>query len=74
MQRLTKINIFKLKKILQSKGYKIYKNQKKIPKIFENFFYITILGFFLIGIFYVTHYIIYFSKKKFNKKKIVLNH
>ena len=61
MQRLTKINIFKIKKILQSKGYKIYKNQKTIPKIFEKFFYITILGFFLIGIFYVTPSIIDFS-------------
>ena len=49
MQKLPKINIFKLKKILQNRGYKIYKNQKTIPKTFENFFYITILGFFFIG-------------------------
>ena len=73
MQKLPKINIFKLKKILQNKGYKIYKNQKTIPKTFENFFYITIVGFFLIGIFSVTPFIIDFSKKKFNKNEIVLN-
>ena len=73
MQKLPKINIFKLKKILQNKGYKIYKNQKTIPKSFENFFYITILGVFLIGIFYVTPFIIDFSKKKLNKNEIVLN-
>ena len=73
MQKLPKINIFKLKKILQNKGYKIYKNQKTIPKTFENFFYITIVGIFLIGIFSVTPFIIDFSKKKFNKNEIVLN-
>ena len=73
MQKLPKINIFKLKKILQNKGYKIYKNQKTIPKTFENFFYITILGVFLIGIFYVTPFIIDFSKKKLNENEIVLN-
>ena len=61
MQKLPKINIFKLKKILQNKGYKIYKNQKTIPKTFENFFYITIVGIFLIGIFSVTPFIIDFS-------------
>ena len=73
MQKLPKINIFKLKKILQNKGYKIYKNQKTIPKTFENFFYITIVGIFFIGIFSITPFIIDFSKKKFNKKEIVLN-
>ena len=73
MQKLAKLSIFKLKKILQNKGYKIYKNQKTIPKSFENFFYITILGVFLIGIFYVTPFIIDFSKKKLNENEIVLN-
>ena len=73
MERFPKINILKLKKILQNKGYKIYRNHKTIPKTFENFFYITIVGVFLIGIFYVTPFIIDFSKKKFNKNEIVLN-
>ena len=73
MHRLAKVNIFKLKKILQNKGYKIYKNQKRFPKIFENFFYITIVGIFFIGVFYVTPFVIDFSKKKFSKNEIVLN-
>tara|TARA_B100000959_G_scaffold4476_1_gene4791 strand:+ start:977 stop:2110 length:1134 start_codon:yes stop_codon:yes gene_type:complete len=73
MHKLPKVNIFKLKKILQNKGYKIYKNQKRFPKIFENFFYITIVGIFFIGIFYVTPFVIDFSKKKFSKNEIVLN-
>ena len=73
MQKLPRINIFKLKKILQNKGYKIYKNQKTISKSFENFFYITIVGIFFIGIFSITPVIIDFSKKKFNKNEIVLN-
>ena len=51
MQKLAKLSIIRLKKILQGKGYKIYKNQKTTPKIFENFFYITIVGIVLIGFF-----------------------
>ena len=73
MHRLAKVNIFKLKKILQNKGYKIYKKQRTFPKIFENFFYITIVGIFFIGLFYVTPFVIDFSKKKFSKNEIVLN-
>ena len=38
MQKIAKLSIIKLKKILQNRGYKIYKNQKTIPKTFENFF------------------------------------
>ena len=63
MNKLAKINILKLKKILQSKGYRIQKRQKKFPKFFENFFYITLVGFFVIGFFYTAPIIIDFSKK-----------
>ena len=73
MHKLAKVNIFKLKKILQNKGYKIYRNHKTISKTFENFFYITILGVFFIGFFYITPLVLDFSKKKFNKNEIVLN-
>ena len=73
MQKLAKLSIIRLKKILQSKGYKIYKNQKTIPKIFENFFYITVVGVFLIGFFYFTPLVLDYSKKKLTKNKIVLN-
>ena len=73
MQKLAKLSIIRLKKILQGKGYKIYKNQKTIPKIFENFFYITVVGVFLIGFFYFTPLVLDYSKKKLTKNKIVLN-
>ncbi len=73
MNNLTKISIFKIKKILQNKGYKIYKKQKIFPKIIVNFFYTSIAGVFFIGFFYVTPFILDFSKKKFSKNEIVLN-
>jgi len=73
MQKLAKLSIFKLKKILQSKGYKIYRNQRRIPKIFENFFYITMVGVFFIGFFYITPFIVDFSKQKLSKNEIVIN-
>ena len=73
MERFPKINILKLKKILQNKGYKIYRDQKKIPTIFENFFYTTIVGFFFIGFFYITPFVVDYSKKILNKNAIVLN-
>ena len=73
MNKLAKINIIKIKKILQNKGYKIQKKQKKFPNIFVNFFYTAIVGVFFIGFFYVTPFVIDFSKKKFKKNEIVLN-
>ena len=73
MQKIAKLSIIKLKKILQNRGYKIYKNQKTIPKTFENFFYITVVGIFLIGFFYVTPFVVDYSKKKSKEDAIVLN-
>jgi len=73
MYNLAKINILKIKKILQNKGYTIYKKQKIVPKIIENFFYTAVIGIFFIGFFYVTPFIVDYSKKKFNKNEIVLN-
>jgi len=73
MKNLAKINILKIKKILQNKGYKIYKKQKIFPKIIENFFYTAIVSIFFIGFFYVTPFVVDYSKKKFSKNKIVLN-
>ena len=73
MQKLPKINIFKLKKILQNKGYRIYKRQNVFPKVFENLYYTTIVGFLIIGFLYVTPSIVNFSKKNFSKNAIVLN-
>ena len=73
MNKLPKINIFKIKKILQSKGYKIYKKEKIYPKIVVNFFYTTMVGVFFISFFYVMPFVLDFSKKKFIKNETVLN-
>ena len=73
MNKLVQINIPKIKKLLQSKGYKIYKKQKKYPKITLNFFYTTMVGVFFVGFFYVIPSVVDFSKKKFSKNKVVLN-
>ena len=47
MNKIVKINIPKIKKLLQSRGYKIYKKQKTFSKFSVNFFYTTIVGVFL---------------------------
>ena len=73
MKKLAQTNILKIKKILQNKGYKIYKNRKTFPKDIENFFYITIVAFFFIGFFYVLPFISNFAKKAFIENQIVLN-
>ena len=61
MNKYAKISILKIRKILQSKGYKIYKKQQTFPKIFVNFFYTAIVGIFFIGFFYVTPFILNYS-------------
>jgi len=73
MNKLVQINIPKIKKLLQSKGYKIYKRQKTFSKITLNFFYTTIVGVFFVGFFYAIPSVVDFSKKKYSKNKIVLN-
>jgi len=73
MKKLAQINIQKIKKILQNKGYKIHMNQKTFPKTLVNFFYTSIVGAFFVGFFYVAPFILDFSKKKFSKNEIVLN-
>ena len=73
MNKLPIINLHRIKKILQNKGYKIYKNHKTYPKFLENFFYTTLAGVFFIGLFYTIPFVVDFSKKKFEKNKVVLN-
>ena len=73
MNKLSQISIYKIKKLLQNKGYKIYKKQKTYPKNFINFFYVTMVGIFFIGFFYATPFVSNFTKKVFSKNKIVLN-
>ena len=73
MNHFAKININKLKKFLQNRGYKIYKKQKSYPKSIENFFYTTMLGIFFVGLFYVAPSLKDFYIKNLNKNETVLN-
>ena len=67
------IKISQIKKILQSRGYKIYRKRNYFPKFFVNFFYISMAGVFFIGFFYVIPFISNFTKKIFSENQIVLN-
>ena len=71
--KLTQINLLKIKNFLKSKGYKVYRNQKRFSKDLVNFFYITIVAVFFIGFFYVLPFISNFAKKAFSENQIVLN-
>jgi len=73
MKKLTQINLLKIKNFLKSKGYKVYRNQKRFSKDLVNFFYITIVAVFFIGFFYVLPFISNFAKKAFSENQIVLN-
>ena len=73
MNHFAKININKLKKVLQNKGYKIYKKQKSYPKSIENFFYTTMMGIFFVCLFYVAPSLKDFYIKNLNKNETVLN-
>ena len=73
MNKIVKIDIPKIKKLLQNRGYKIYKKQKTFSKFSVNFFYTTIVGVFFVGFFYLIPSVVDFSKKNFGKNKTVLN-
>ncbi len=73
MNKLARINILKIKKILQNEGYKIYKKNKFFDKNLVNFFYTAMVGAFFIGFFYSIPLIWSFSSKIFSKNEIVLN-
>jgi len=73
MDKLKKINIQAIKKILQRKGYKIHRNQKTYPKDLVNFFYTAVAGAFFVGFFFVIPFIADFYEKKYGKNEVVLN-
>jgi len=73
MDKLKKINIKAIKKILQRRGYQIHRNQKNYPKGLVNFFYTAVAGAFFICFFFVIPFIADFYEKKFGKNEIVLN-
>ena len=69
-----KINISSIRKILLSKGYKIYKDQKKsIHKDFASFYYTAIIGIFLIFFFSFTPKAALLTDKIFSEQVIVEN-
>ena len=69
-----KIDISSIKKILLSKGYKIYKDQKKsIHKDFVSFYYTAIIGIFLIFFFSFTPKAALLTDKIFSEQVIVEN-
>ena len=69
MDKLKKINIQSIKKILRKSGYKI---SKKNESLFS-FYYTAFCSIFLILIFYSIPIVLNFSTKVFEKNKIVIN-
>ena len=68
------INISSIKKILLSKGYKIYKEQKKsIHKDFTSFYYTAIVGIFLMFFFSFTPKVALLIDEIFSEPVIVEN-
>ena len=69
MDKLKKINIQSIKKILQSKGYKVSKKHQSS----YSFYYTIFASIFLIITFYSIPFIISISSKFFKKNEIVIN-
>ncbi len=69
MDKIKKINIHAIKKILQIRGYKVSKKQGSI----DNIYYTLVASIFLVFIFYSIPFVINFSSKILAKDKIVIN-
>ena len=69
MDKLKKINIQAIKKILQRRGYKISKKNES----FFSIYYTAFASIFLILIFYAIPFVINISSKAFKKNEIVIN-
>ena len=69
MDKLKKINIQTIKKILQRRGYKVFKKNKS----FFSIYYTAFASIFLILIFYAIPFVINISSKVFKKNEIVIN-
>ena len=69
MDKIKKINIQTIKKILQRKGYKVSKKQES----FLSLYYTAFASLFLILIFYTIPFVIDISSKVFKKNEIVIN-
>ncbi len=73
MKNSKTLDIFRIKKILQKRGYKISKKHKLIPKEFLSFYYLSLASFFLISFFYLIPFALSLSSKIFVKNEIVIN-
>ena len=73
MKGNSSIDIFKIKKALQIRGYKISKKNKLIPESFKSLYYTSLVSIFLISFFYITPPTLNFISKSFSEKKIVVN-
>ena len=73
MNNTKNISLFKIKKILQKKGYVISKRHRFIPESFVSLYYTSLISIFLIGFFYLTPLIFKVFKTTFTKNEIVLN-
>ena len=73
MKGNSSIDIFKIKKALQIRGYKISKKSKLISENFKSLYYTSLVSVFLISFFYITPITLNFSSKIFSEKKIVVN-
>ena len=69
MDKLKKINIQTIKKILQRRGYKVSKKHES----FFSIYYTAFASIFLILIFYAIPFVINISSKVFKKNEIVIN-
>ena len=73
MKSYTSIDISKIKKVLQIRGYKISKKNKLVSEKFKSLYYTSLVSIFLVFFFYITPLTLNFISKIFSEKKIVLN-
>tara|TARA_B100000965_G_scaffold395670_1_gene409506 strand:+ start:537 stop:1667 length:1131 start_codon:yes stop_codon:yes gene_type:complete len=73
MKNSKNINILRIKKILQKRGYIISKRHEFIPEKFVSFYYTSLISIFLLSFFYLTPLIFKVFKTTFAKNEIVLN-
>ena len=73
MKSYTSIDISKIKKVLQIRGYKISKKNKLVSENYKSLFHTSLASIFLVFFFYITPLTLNFISKIFSEKKIVLN-
>ncbi len=74
MRKLNQLTIFKIKKFLQERGYKISKKNKIIPENFSSFYQLSLASIFLISFFYLLPAAVNFYLTNFKDNEIVVNY